>query len=36
MRLAAQDDHGVRQVLGNLQGEGLLRDGGHLVRQERR
>ncbi len=25
VRLAAQDDHGVGQVLGDLQGEGLLR-----------
>ena len=35
MRLAAQDEHGIGQVLGDLQGEGLLGDGGHLVRQHR-
>jgi hypothetical protein len=36
VRLAAQDDDGVSQVLGNLQGEGLLVHGRDLVRQERR
>ena len=36
LRLAAQDDHRVAQELGHLQGEGLLLDGGDLVRQHRR
>ena len=36
LRLAAQDDHRVAQELADLQGEGLLLDGGDFVRQDRR